>query len=63
MHAAIYPDCKYLQTQEYSGEGMFHAKGKTGRGSHAEIDGTITLESCHVPQGLAELTNLAERSL
>lgn len=39
---------------------MFHAKGKTGPGCHAEIDGTITPESCHVPQGLAELMNLAE---
>lgn len=43
--AADYPDCEYLQTQAHSGKGMFCTKGKTG---HAEIDGTITLESCHM---------------
>lgn len=48
-HAADYPDCEHLQTQEHSGRGMFHTEGKTG---HAEIDGTITLESCHMfPEG------------
>lgn len=41
---------------------MFHNKGKTGPGCHREIDGTVTLEPSHVPQGLAEWMNLAERA-